>query len=133
MPKGANCIELLTVVLTSMGIILISVLRDFLIMNLLSTFSAEQEAGIAFSFTVQREGNEARGANSSGGPREDELPGRSPKQVPATIQGEELTPKTLSTRNFKKRTRKSLARKAAGLLNKLQYILQFNGIDNIDI
>lgn len=101
---GANCEELFTVVLTSVGIILISVLRDFLIMNLLSTFSEEQEAGIAFSFTMQREGNEARGANSSGGTREDKLPGRSPKQVPVTIQGEELTPKTLSTRNFKKRT-----------------------------
>lgn len=59
MPKGANCRELSTVVLTSMGIILISVLRDFLIMNLLSTFSAKQEAGIAFSFTMQREGNVA--------------------------------------------------------------------------
>lgn len=78
MPKGANCRELLTVVLASMGIILISVLRDFLIMNLLSSFSEKQEAGVAFSFTVKCEGNEARGADSSGAPREDVLPGGAP-------------------------------------------------------
>lgn len=78
MPNGANCGELLTVVLASMGIILISVLRDFLIMNLLSSFSEKQEAGVAFSFTMKCEGNEARGADSSGAPREDVLPGGAP-------------------------------------------------------
>lgn len=81
------------VVLTSMGIILISVLRNFLIMNLLSSVLEKQEAGVAFSFTMKCESNEAHGANSSGAPREDVLPGRSPKQGPATqalltIQGE---------------------------------------------
>lgn len=78
MPNGANCGELLTVVLASMGIILISVLRDFLIMNLLSSFSEKQEAGVAFSFTMKCEGNKARGADSSGAPREDVLPGGAP-------------------------------------------------------
>lgn len=53
MPKGANCRALLTVVLASMGIILISVLRDFLIMNLLSSFSEKREAGVAVSFTTK--------------------------------------------------------------------------------
>lgn len=101
MPKGANCRELSTVVLTSMGVILISVLRDFLIMNLLSTFSAKQEAEIAFSFTMQRESNEAHGANSSGGPRENELPGRSPKQVPATQALHTIQEKKLQEKNKK--------------------------------